>query len=87
MSVEQRLETYLVARDWVSMREIKSDLALDWDDAERVWKVLLPGLVTLGFAERLEASDERRGARFRVTEVLRAFVREAGERSPEPARS
>ena len=77
MSVEQRLERYMVERGWVGMREIKSDLELDWAEAERVWKVLLPGLVALGFAERAEPGEGRRGARFRVTEVLREFARQA----------
>jgi hypothetical protein len=83
MTLNADLDRYLAAREWVTMRQIKADLRLDWDDARTVWAELLPGLVGLGFVERREPRAPRDGAGFRASEAFRAWV--AADRVAEPA--
>ena len=74
MTVSADVDRYLAERDWVTMRAIKADLELGWEDARRVWGELLPGLVSMGFVEREEATGPRQGARFRASDAFRAWV-------------
>ncbi|MDX6555942.1 MAG: hypothetical protein QOD86_2137 [Miltoncostaeaceae bacterium] len=83
MELNHELDRYLAANDWVTMRRIKAEMGLGWDDARAVWGELLPGLVSMGFVERREAATSRDGAGFRASDAFRAWV--AAERAPETA--
>ena len=74
MELNAELDGYLAARGWVTMRAVKADLGLGWDDARTVWSELLPGLVAMGFVERREPAMERDGAAFRASDAFRAWV-------------
>ena len=79
MELNHELDRYLAASDWVTMRQIKAELGLDWDAARTVWSEL-PGLVGVGFVERREPATARDGAGFRASDAFRAWV--AAERVP-----
>lgn len=74
MELSADLDRYLATREWVTMRAVKADLELGWDDARAVWGELLPGLVAMGFVERREPETSREGAGFRASEAFRASV-------------
>jgi len=80
MELNHELDRYLAARGWVTMRQIKAEMSLDWDAARAVWGELLPGLVGMGFVERREPATTRDGAGFRASDAFRAWV--AAERAP-----
>jgi hypothetical protein len=50
---ELRLESYLAESRgrWVTMRDIKAECDLDWDEAGHVWDTALPRLVGAGLLE------------------------------------
>lgn len=74
MSLNADLDRYLAAGEWVTMRQIKADMDLTWDDARTVWNELLPGLVGMGFVERQDAANSRDGATFQASDAFRAWV-------------
>ena len=74
MTLSADLDRYLARSEWVTMRQIKADLGLDWDDARKVWNYLLPGLVATGFAEQREGAGPREGVTFRASEAYAAWV-------------
>ena len=82
MSSYTDLDRYLARREWVTMRQIKADLGLDWDAAHKVWTYLLPGMVATGFAERREAAGAREGASFRASEAYAEWVNAEVQREP-----
>ena len=85
MSLYTDLDRYLARGEWVTMRQIKADLGLDWDAAHRVWTYLLPGMVATGFVERREGAGERAGAAFRASEAFAEWVNADLERVPATA--
>jgi hypothetical protein len=76
------LDHYLAANDWVTMRQIKADLGLDWDAAHRVWTYLLPGMVATGFVERRDGAGPRHGAAFRASAAFAEWVNAEPAREP-----
>jgi len=77
------LDRYLARREWVTMRQIKADLGLDWEAAHKVWTYVLPGMAATGFAERREATGAREGASFRASEAYAEWVN--ADMQPAPA--
>jgi hypothetical protein len=81
-SLAADLDRYLARNGWVTMRQIKADLALDWDDAQKVWTYLLPGLEATGFIERREGAGPRQGAAFRASAAFAEWVNAEPVREP-----
>jgi hypothetical protein len=77
------LDRYLAANEWVTMRQIKADLGLDWDAAQKVWTYLLPGMEATGFIERRDGAGPREAATFRASAAFAEWVN--AEPQPAPA--
>ena len=82
MSSYTDLDRYLARGEWVTMRQIKADLGLDWESAHKVWTYVLPGMVATGFAERREGAGAREGACFRASEAYAEWVNADLQRVP-----
>jgi hypothetical protein len=72
---ELRLETYLAESrgDWVTMKDIKRDCGLDWDEARHVWRTALPTLSASGLLDA-RAHGARTSTEYRPTTHLVAGV-------------
>lgn len=74
---ELRLESYLAEcrGRWVTMRDIKSQCGLDWDEAGHVWRRALPLLVGTGLLEA-RGREGRTSREYRPTQRLVTGVAE-----------
>jgi hypothetical protein len=72
---ELRLETYLAENrgGGVTMKDIKRECRLDWDEARHVWRTALPRLASSGLVEQ-RPFGTRACAEFRPTPHLVAGV-------------